>query len=90
MTPKFYGYLWLAFAAIAALSLIAAGFSLLAWVVVGFVAFGMIWAGMICVLPGMSGHSHEAPVAERKERRESVREAVSTVHAGGFAKYRSV
>jgi hypothetical protein len=90
MTPKFYGYLWLAFAVIAALSLIASGFSLLAWVVVGFVAFGMIWAGMICVLPGMSSHSHDAPAVQRKERRASVREAVSTVHAGGFAKYRSV
>lgn len=90
MTPRFYGYLWMAFSLMALAALVASGFSLLAWVVLGFITFGLIWAGMICVLPGVAAHPLEAaddkaPVVEQVADRRRA----STVSSGTFAQYRS-
>jgi hypothetical protein len=90
MTPRFYGYLWMAFSLIALAALVASGFSLLAWVVLGFITFGLIWAGMICVLPGMSAGSHEDTESETTfEERLPAKISASRVQSGSFARYRS-
>lgn len=56
MSPRFYSYLWIVYAAAAGLLWIAGMFTMLTLVVFGFVAFGLVFAGMICVLPGAVSH----------------------------------
>lgn len=64
MSPKFYSYLWAIFFATAALIWVSGFFTLLTLLVFGFTAFGLVFLGMMCVLPGVVSHSHEAkPVA---------------------------
>lgn len=58
MSPRFYSYLWIAFAAAAGIFGIAGFFTMLTLVVFGFIAFGLVFAGMICVLPGTVSHPH--------------------------------
>lgn len=64
MSPKFYGSLWVVFAASAGVLWLANFFTLLTLVVFGFIAFGLVFAGMICVLPGTVSH----PTAKKRER----------------------
>lgn len=64
MSPKFYSYLWAIFFAGAALIWVSGFFTMMTLVVFGFTAFGLVFLGMMCVLPGVVSHSHEAnPVA---------------------------
>lgn len=58
MSPRFYSYLWIVFAAAAGTFWIAGLFTMLTLVVFGFVAFGLVFTGMICVLPGAVSHPH--------------------------------
>ncbi len=60
MLVKIYGMCWAAIAIITALLLITGNFTMITLVAIGFVAFGMIFLGMMCVLPSMVGH-HEIP-----------------------------
>ena len=64
MSPKFYGSLWIVYAFVAGILAIGGVFSMLTAVVFGFVAFGLVFAGMICVLPGTVSH----PPAKKAER----------------------
>jgi hypothetical protein len=59
MSPKFYGGVWVIFAVSAALVWLAGAFTEMTAVVFGFIAFGHIFMGMMCVLPGTVAHSHE-------------------------------
>jgi hypothetical protein len=63
MSPRFYSYLWIACAVIAGALWIAGYFSMLTLVVFGFVAFGLIFMGMMCVLPGTASHPPVAKVS---------------------------
>ena len=72
MSSRFYSFLWIACAIIAGALWIAGYFSMLTLVVFGFVAFGLIFIGMMCVLPGTVSHP---PVQKTTEHRESVRNA---------------
>lgn len=56
MSPRFYSYLWAIFGISAASIWIGGAFTLLVGVVYGFIAFGLIFAGMMCVLPGVVSH----------------------------------
>lgn len=64
MSPKFYSYIWVLFFAAAALFWVLGQFTMLTLVVFGFCTFGLIFLGMLCVLPGMVTHSHEATAAK--------------------------
>ena len=56
MSPKFYATLWIAFAVVAGILGIGGVLTMFTAVVLGFVAFGLVFAGMICVLPGTVSH----------------------------------
>jgi hypothetical protein len=61
---KIYWTLWALIALIALLLFVTGNFTMLTLIAVGFVVFGMIFMGMISVLPSMVGHN--APRAEPK------------------------
>ena len=56
MTPKFYSFLWIVFAVSAGIIWLAGVFTLTTVVVYGFISFGLVFAGMMCVLPGVVSH----------------------------------
>jgi hypothetical protein len=72
MLAKIYGILWAAVAFSAGLLFVTGNFTLLTLVVFGFVSFGMIFMGMMCVLPSTVGH-HSVP-AEPKTKVKKVKE----------------
>ncbi len=72
MLVKIYWMLWSAIAIIAALLFVTGNFSIMTLVAFGFVSFGMIFMGMMCVLPSMVGH-HAVP-AEPKVKVETAKE----------------
>jgi hypothetical protein len=59
MLTKVYLYTWLAIGALFVAQYIAGSMTMLAVVVFGFIAFGMIFMGMIAVLPFIATHSNE-------------------------------
>ena len=61
MFAKIYGMLWAVIGVVAGLLFVTGNFTLMTEVVFGFVSFGMIFMGMMCVLPATVGH-HAAPV----------------------------
>ncbi|MBK7392465.1 MAG: hypothetical protein IPI64_04070 [Chloracidobacterium sp.] len=69
MTPKFYSFLWALFVVAVAVVWLGGAMTMFALTAFGFVAFGLVFVGMMCVLPGVVGHSHEpaekAPVVKR-------------------------
>ena len=62
MSPKFYGFLWMVFAVTAGILFLGGVFTMLTGVVYGFAAFGMIFLGMMCVLPGAVSDHPEKPI----------------------------
>ena len=83
MSPKFYTYLWIAFFAGWIVVFLAGAFTMLAGVVFGFVAFGLIFAGMMCVLPAQVAHPHPATSEGVDTRKKTAtEEKVKTVPVG--------
>ena len=56
MSPKTYGFLWTLVIVAAGIIWLAGVFTLITAVVFGFIAFGMTFMGMMCVLPGVVAH----------------------------------
>lgn len=84
MIVKIYGMIWAFIATAAAVIFLTGNFTQLTAVVFGFISFGMIFMGMMGVLPSTFAHSapakkqrHNPPVKERAE--ESF--PATTVHA---------
>ena len=73
MLIKIYWYTWALFGAAAAVLWLTGTFTMLAGVVLGFVAFGLTFMGMIAVLPAMVHPGLEEHPAEMLPvvRRES-------------------
>ena len=63
---KLYWSIWSAFAVIALGVYLSGGFSMMTAVVFGFICFGMIFMGMIGVLPTMVAHPAPAKPLEDK------------------------
>lgn len=84
MSPKMYGFLWLVFGVLAGILFVGGVFTLMTAVVFGFVAFGLTFMGMMCVLPGTVSHP---PV--KKESRPAADKSPAH-HAAGFNTYRHV
>jgi len=60
MLLKIYEVCWVVFFVAATLTLITGNFSSMAALAFGFVAFGLVFMGMISVLPDISSHpSHK-------------------------------
>ncbi|MEP6849948.1 MAG: hypothetical protein ABI999_13910 [Acidobacteriota bacterium] len=60
MLVKIYEACWIIFFVAAALTFVTGGFGSLAAIVFGFGAFGLVFMGMISVLPDISSHpSHK-------------------------------
>ena len=73
MSPRFYAILWVVFFLAALTCWVAGIMSLLTLVVFGFIAFGMVFAGMMCVLPTQVAHEHEEEVRIAIEKPKPVR-----------------
>lgn len=69
MSPRFYFSLWFLFAAASVGIWVSGLMTMFALVVFGFVAFGLTFLGMMCVLPSAVAHSHEKPAAMPKAAR---------------------
>jgi len=90
MSPKFYSYLWAVYLASAGVLWLAGLLSLVAVVVFGFIAFGMVFMGMMCVLPGAV--SHPEPKIAKMLKLEKASKPTQTRPAkavSGFSTYRS-
>jgi len=62
MSPKFYGFLWVVFSVSAGVLWLGDVFTMLAAVIFGFIAFGLVFTGMMCVLPGKVSHPYVSKV----------------------------
>ena len=91
MSPKTYGFLWILVIAAAGIIWLAGVFTLLTAVVFGFIAFGMTFMGMMCVLPGAVSHPtpKKANLPVQKKAFKPAPEKQATA-ASGFSAYRSV
>ena len=65
MSPRFYSRLWMLYAAVFTIVWLAGYLSMFALVVFGFIAFGMVFTGMMCVLPAAVG-MHAGEVSSTK------------------------
>ena len=81
---KIYGMLWAMVAIIALLLLITGNFTLTTLVVLGFVVFGMIFMGMISVLPSTVAHPAPATI-EPEVKPVKVKEDKRVFHAKHLA-----
>ena len=62
MSPRFYGFLWIAFLLPAVVFWLGGVFTMMMAVAFGFTAFGLTFVGMMCVLPGMVSHPVPAKI----------------------------
>lgn len=85
MLPKIYGFSWIVFFVSVGILWLAGALTMLAGVVLGFIAFGLIFAGMMCVLPAMVSHpvAKRTPAPPRKARTAATRLSVTApLHHG--------
>ena len=61
MPPKFYAFLWTLFLAVIGITWITGMFTIWATIAFGFVSFGMVFMGMMLVLPFVATHGETAP-----------------------------
>jgi hypothetical protein len=59
MTPRFYAALWVVFGVLVGAVLLVGSMTSMAMVIFGFAAFGLVFVGMMCVLPGTVSHPPE-------------------------------
>jgi hypothetical protein len=81
MSPKTYSLVWVAYAVVAAILWMGGVFSMFIGVVFGFVAFGLVFTGMMCVLPGIYHPTHDVPVPEEAAAKRTSTVAVPTYRA---------
>ena len=91
MLTKIYALLWIVFFALALILFLTGNMTMLAWVVFGFFGFGLVFMGMMGVLPSTVVHSHHTPVKETpiadtaQNIRGRIRDYKETVSAEAFA-----
>ena len=81
MSPKFYGSIWVLFALSAGIVWLLGAMSLLTLVVYGFITFGMVFMGMMCVLPGMVSHSREEEIEHAAKDIKSAKKRIERIPA---------
>lgn len=81
MIVRIYGILWLAIALAAALLFVAGQLTLTVGLVFGFVAFGMVFMGMMGVLPAAISHpAPEKPAETARAVRSAAKSRQRTHH----------
>ena len=91
MSPRFYSFLWVLFFGSAGMMWLLGGLSMIAIVTFGFVAFGMVFMGMMCVLPGTVSHSSPQKETNALANAPAKQQAVRMTSAvPGLSAYRSV
>ncbi len=91
MSPRFYSFLWIVYFVTAGVMWLAGALSMLAIVVFGFIAFGFVFMGMMCVLPGTVSHpEHNEEKIPRTERAAKSEVARPTKEVRGFSAYKPV
>ena len=84
---KFYSFTWVLFFVSAGVMWLADVLNMFAVLVFGFIAFGLVFAGMMCVLP--SAVSHPVPTKIRMPEPEKGIKEVSAKVASSFSAYGS-
>ena len=89
MLTKIYAGTWIVSLAAFLLLFATGNMTMLAIVVFGFIAFGLVFMGMMGVLPATVVHAHhkiQEPVTEPKESlRDRIRDYKETVSSEAFA-----
>ena len=91
MLTKIYGFCWLTFFALALIVFLTGSMTMLALVTFGFFAFGLIFMGMMGVLPSIVVHANhpgieETPIADAAQNiRGRIRDYKETVSTEAFA-----
>jgi hypothetical protein len=67
MLTRAYAYTWTAYLLVTLLISLTIGLTPLALTILGFISFGLVFAGMMCVLPGTVGHNAEETAGPRFE-----------------------
>lgn len=90
MSPKFYSFLWILYFVSVGIMWLAGVLTMIAGIVFGFIAFGLIFTGMMCVLPGVVSHP---PVKKakmpRSEKASKPIAAKPEKAVSGFSTFRS-
>ena len=68
MSPRFYWFLWVIFFVSSVVLSLAGAFTLTTLIAYGFLAFGLVFTGMMCVLPNVASHPAEKVVKQRKPK----------------------
>ena len=90
MLTKIYTTSWMIFFALALILVITGNMTMLALVVFGFFAFGLVFMGMMGVLPSIVAHANhplaeEAPTGATQTIRGRIRDYKETVSTEAFA-----
>lgn len=90
MSPKFYSFLWVLYFVLVGVMWLAGALNQVAIVAFGFVAFGVVFMGIMCVLPGAVSHP-EPKKLKMKKLEKAVRTAPTkpAQAVSGFSAYRS-
>jgi hypothetical protein len=83
MLAKIYLFTWLFFFAVFMLTFVTGSLSLIAWTTFGFIAFGLVFMGMIGVLPVTAAHpvTKEARPATVKDKPQANLEISRAAHS---------
>jgi hypothetical protein len=79
MFVKIYYTMWAAFLLGAGVLFLTGNFDLTAMVVSGFISFGLVFMGMMCVLPSLVGHHAEKQTAVPVRKTQPVIDRVRSV-----------
>lgn len=69
MSPRSYGFLWILFFVSAVILWLAGVLGLTAIIAFGFIIFGLVFTGMMCVLPGQVSHPAVKPANPRTAKK---------------------
>ncbi len=78
MSPRMYGLVWAAYGVVAVILGLGGVVTLFVGVVFGFVAFGLVFMGMMCVLPAAVSHPVPAALPKAVTERARGRAAIPT------------
>lgn len=88
MSPRFYFSLWFVLAFTSLAMWVLGTVTMLGLVVLGFLAFGLTFVGMMCVLPSTVAHSHEEWIEAEHEHAKEVK-ATQKARMPGLATLKS-
>ncbi|MEQ1763516.1 MAG: hypothetical protein ABL984_10270 [Pyrinomonadaceae bacterium] len=84
MLAKIYVALWFAVAFAAGLIFLTGTFTMLTVVVFGFLTFGLVFTGMMCVLPYEVSHPQPAQIPASSEKQVARRPVSALVHLRAY------